>query len=62
MITEREQALWDLLDDIDTAFDGYRPEMEAFERYVEKKVNARHQILHSDGYKLFEPDGSTPAL
>jgi hypothetical protein len=56
MITERERKLWDLLDDIDTAFDDFRPQMEPFERYVEKKVGERHQILHSDGYELYEPE------
>jgi hypothetical protein len=55
IITKREEALWDLLDDIDTAFDIYRPQMEAFERYVQQKVEARHLILSSDGYKLYAP-------
>jgi hypothetical protein len=55
IITKREEALWDLLDEIDTAFDTYRPPMEAFERYVQKKVEARHLILRSDGYKLYAP-------
>jgi hypothetical protein len=56
MITEREKALWDLLDDIDTAFDAFRPQMDQFERYVKEKVGGRHQILHSDGYELYEPE------
>lgn len=57
MITPREKQLWDLLDDIDTAFDAFRPLMEDFERFVQAKVEARHRILYSDGYDLFE----TPA-
>ena len=56
MITEREKKLWDLLDDIDTAFDGFRPEMQAFENYVQRKVEERHRILVSDGHNLFEPE------
>lgn len=55
MITEREKALWDLLDDIDTAFDRYRPDMHAFEQYMQRKVTERHQYLQSDGYGLYEP-------
>jgi hypothetical protein len=59
MITEREKLLWDLLDDIDTAFDAYRPQMEAFEKFVQEKVEKRHQILASDGFNLFEPEVAT---
>lgn len=55
MITEREKALWDLLDDIDTAFDAYRPHMESFEQFVQQKVYKRHSYLVSDGYNLCEP-------
>ena len=55
MITERERALWDLLDNIDTAFDVYKPEMGHFEEAVRRFVNERHKYLRSDGYALFEP-------
>ena len=54
MISEREKALWDLLDDIDTAFDTYRPPMGSFERFVSQVVEKRHLYLISDGYKLYE--------
>jgi hypothetical protein len=55
MITEREKFLWDLLDNIDTAFDRFRPEMHAFEEYVQTVAEERHHVLVSDGYELFEP-------
>jgi hypothetical protein len=56
MITERESKLWDLLDDIDTASDIFRPNLDdPFVSYVMKKVKARHHHLVSDGYKLSEP-------
>lgn len=61
MITKREEALWQLLDDIDSASDLYRPDMdEPFVRYVIKKAEARHAYLFSDGYMLSEP-GAPPA-
>jgi hypothetical protein len=57
MITERERKLWDLLDDIDSASDIFRPKMdEPFVAYVMEKVQARHQHLVSDGYNLSEPE------
>lgn len=59
MITEREKALWDLLDEIDTAFDALRPRIEAFEDFVQRQVDKRHLYLQSDGYQLYEP-GTLP--
>jgi hypothetical protein len=57
MITERERKLWDLLDDIDSASDIFRPKMDdPFVSFVMEKVQARHQHLVSDGYNLFEPE------
>ena len=58
MITEREKALWDLLDDIDTAFDAFRPHMEQFEHFVQSKVDERNKWLTSGGYELSEPKGA----
>jgi hypothetical protein len=56
MITEREKKLWDLLDDIDSASDIFRPNMDdPFVAYVMQKAEARHQHLISDGYNLSEP-------
>ena len=55
MITEREKALWDLLDDIDTASDRFKPSLDsAFVRYVLGKADERNKYLVSDGYELFE--------
>jgi hypothetical protein len=56
MISEREKKLWDLLDDIDSASDIFRPNMDdPFVAYVMKKAEARHLYLVSDGYNLSEP-------
>lgn len=52
--------LWDLLDDIDTASDMFKPcenngiiSYENFYKYAMKKVSERHKLLKSDGYKLY---------
>ena len=45
--------LWDILDDIDTSLDMFKPQMENFERYVVRKVGTRFQWLTSDGYRVF---------
>lgn len=51
------EKLWDLLDDIDTASDMFKPKdligYQAFYRYVMKKAEKRHELLFSDGYELF---------
>ena len=52
--------LWDLLDDIDTACDMFKPHDEesamAYYRYVSEKTIERHKYLKSDGYKLYTLD------
>ena len=61
-ITVIEQALWELLDDIDTAFDIFKPEMRDFERHVLARCQERCKYLHSkDGYSLevTKPTGLT---
>ena len=52
LIAER---LWSLLDDIDTAFDHYKPDMQNnFVNYVNAKVRERHLYAQSkDGYNLW---------
>lgn len=57
---ERAEKLWELLDDIDTASDMYKPceangikSFENFYAYVMSKVAKRFDILKSDGYKLY---------
>ena len=54
---EMAEKLWDLLDDIDTASDMFKPSDEksamAFYRYAMSKQAERHKYLKSDGYKLY---------
>ena len=44
--------LWDLLDDIDSASDIFKPKIKNYERYVNRICQKRHNIIKSDGYKL----------
>ena len=53
-------ALWDLLDDIDTASDMFKPcesngiqSYSNFYEYIMNKVMKRHEYLKSDGYELY---------
>lgn len=55
-LREKAEALWQLLDDISTAFDMAKPEMEWFERYVWNKCERRSQYFESDGYRLYATD------
>ena len=57
---EKAEKLWQLLDDIDTYGDMYtfavfrpQPEINGYFKAVNKKAAQRHDILQSDGYKLF---------
>ncbi len=45
--------LWDLLDDIDTAGDMFKPEINTYFNYICKKVAMRFKQIGSDGYDLF---------
>lgn len=54
MITKREEVLWGLLDDIDTASDIFKPEQTKFYKYVMKITKKRFEHLSSDGYTLSE--------
>ena len=47
------KRLWDLLDDISTAGDAFKPENNAYFRYVNGKAEDRSGIITSDGYDLF---------
>lgn len=57
----RDQAeyLWELLDDIDTASDMFKPQdLDSYERYllwITKKLRKRFNVFKSDGYKLMTP-------
>lgn len=44
--------LWELLDDIGTASDIFKPKIQNYERYINKKCQERYNIIKSDGYKL----------
>lgn len=55
-ITPREEALWKIIDDIDTATDAFHPDKSPFVEYVMRKVGQRFQYLGSDGYVLTAPD------
>jgi hypothetical protein len=50
---EKAEALWALLDDVDTAGDMFKPEITAYFKYVNKKSQERFQHLTSDGYNIF---------
>lgn len=56
-LTQTISVLWDLLDDIDTADDMFKPQdlasLQRFHDYVMRKVESRHQSVKSDGYTLF---------
>ena len=51
-ITDTEEALWALLDDIDMATDVFKPDRTPFVEYVYKTVPKRFKYLTSDGYTL----------
>jgi hypothetical protein len=60
---ERAKALWQLLDDIDTADDACRGHDPAFRERTRELVKRRHAILSSDGYALSVPSAAlTPEL
>ncbi len=45
--------LWQLLDDIDTAGDMFKPEINTYFKYINKKAAMRFEQMSSDGYDLF---------
>ena len=57
---ERAEKLWDMLDDIDTLGDRLRPSFkENYKEYfnkVQEILRKRHEILMSDGQKLYTPE------
>lgn len=55
-MSDREIAekLWNLLDDIDTATDMFKPNNnDPFTKYIYKKVAERFKYLTSDGHNLY---------
>ena len=49
--------LWNILDNIDTLSDACRGNSEQYANLVNKHVRKRHNIMGTDGYSLFSPDG-----
>lgn len=48
-----DAKLYQIIDDIDTGLDMFKPEMESFEKYVGIKIKEAHKLIHSpDGYVL----------
>ena len=54
------EDLWDLLDDISTAGDMFKPEHTPYYKYVNAKAEKRGKYLESDGYKLYLPGAAPP--
>ena len=48
-----EAKLFQIIDDIGTAMDMFKPNIENYERYVDKKIKASQEHIVSDGYKLY---------
>lgn len=61
-LREKAEALWQLLDDISTAFDMAKPKLEWFEKYVWGKCEQRSKHFQSDGYKLYATNQTTIGL
>ena len=50
---EQIEFLWKLLDDISTAGDMFKPKIDEYFNYVNKKCEDRSKVAYSpDGYKL----------
>ena len=62
-LREIAAALWELLDDIDTASDMFKPSDEVgyrrFYKYAMKKSEARYEQVTSDGYDLYLPNAGS---
>jgi len=52
LLTEECHRLWSLMDDIDTAGDMFKPEINEYFKYVQKKAEGRVGLFTSDGYKI----------
>ena len=56
----RAEALWALLDDIDTLDDAVKANDVAYRKEARRIANRRHEILVSDGYALTAPPRDKP--
>jgi len=52
-----EAKLFQIIDDIDTASDMFKPPMNSFYKYVMKKVKEAQKYIVSDGYDLYIKGG-----
>ena len=52
---EIAEALWGLLDDIDTLDDACRDRNDLFREHVRVRLKKRFEHLTSDGYRLYLP-------
>jgi hypothetical protein len=51
---EHAEALWGMLDDISTAGDAFKPNLDdPFVRFVLRKCEEKNAHFQSDGYKLY---------
>ena len=51
---EKAESLWSMLDDISTAMDMFKPDLDdPFVKYVLLRCKARGKEFQSDGYNLF---------
>ena len=48
----KAEALWKLLDDVDTYGDMFKPEHTAYFKAVNYKLGERFKHMHSDGYVI----------
>lgn len=46
------ESLWKIIDDIDTAFDQFKPKVTSFTEFVNRKQKERFKFITSDGYTL----------
>jgi len=47
------KAAWNLLDDINTASDMFKPEKNSYYKYIMDKVKQSKKLMGSDGYTVF---------
>jgi len=48
-----EAKLYNLIDDISTAGDMFKPEIDGHFKYIQRKIEEASRYIVSDGYKLF---------
>jgi hypothetical protein len=48
-----ESILMGIIDDIDTAGDMFKPEIDNYFRFIQSKIELASKLIVSDGYKLY---------